>query len=93
MTHKIVNLAPPTADTDAATKGYVDTTSGNSFTGVESTRLDMGTGTGTSGNYIEYRTDEQKCPVGTYMCGLDAYNDCVGCGSAFIRFQIICCTP
>jgi len=31
MTNKIVNLATPTADTDAATKGYVDSSAGGSL--------------------------------------------------------------
>jgi len=100
--HKITNLATPTASTDAATKGYVDASSGGTL--VCSYQEHHTT--------AAWQTASASCPVGQTIvsawsyagtsqgCGdyFSAYSGCVGdntcsrsCGSVYCCVQIFCC--
>jgi len=80
--HKITNLATPTADTDAATKGYVDTSAGSSFC------YTMGWCTSTSPDC----SAKCSCPAGYTKFTKSSNNaNVIGCSSSTYTKACHCC--
>jgi hypothetical protein len=76
--NKITNLATPTADSDAATKAYVDSKAGSGLTGSGTTNyVAKWTGTSSLGNSIIQ--DTGNVTIDTLF--VDATNDRVGIGT------------
>ena len=101
--HKITNLATPTASTDAATKGYVDSAGGSlvcqtftsSGTGNATATCTSGTATG-GGCYMSHYIAAGKLyfesrPEGNgWYCRL--YNCSSGTCSRSVTAYVVCCS-